>query len=140
MTLTFEVFLSTLAWLTAIFIFWRNRIKKRKINSPISKVPKWQGVNVEDIAKQWAESNGVHPAFGRQLCQFASSIEDILRERNPNCNLPRITLDDIDRLWELSEVVEGRGSSGQKIAYFAIRVEQMLLEQIVLGEIKQKPK
>jgi hypothetical protein len=42
----------------------------------------WQGITLDDIEKQWAESKDVHPAFGRKLCQFAAGIEDILKQRN----------------------------------------------------------
>ena len=124
-----SVFGLVIGWLIVIFIIWRKRNKERKINSPISQLPEWHGVNLEDIAKQWSASKAVHPAFSRQLCSFASSIENILNERNTNSNLSRITLDDIDRLWKQSIVIDSRGSNGQKLAYFASRLEQIVRER-----------
>lgn len=42
----------------------------------------WQGITLEDIDKQWAESKEVHPSFGQQLGHFAAGIDRTLKERN----------------------------------------------------------
>jgi hypothetical protein len=88
-----------------------------------TKEPLWQGITLEDIHKQWKISKDVGKSFYIQLEHFAAGISRTVKNHNITCY--SITLDDIHGLWEQSGVVDGRGSNGQKLAYFAYLIEKL---------------